>query len=890
MATAVSQRTSLDGANIKGNVNISKSIKSSSVRDVSITSNNIINQYIDSNITIEKNEEGEITSGWNVPHLRNQYFSGQEHTLNTILQTLKAGTPTFSQQQLALHGIGGIGKTQLAVEYCYRSLVDESYPSYTLIWWIEAEKEVGIKTGLATLAFELGYKSEDIDTQIKYALRWLRQYQNWLIVFDNVNHPNDIKDYLPHAKHGNILITSQWSNWQGTTIDDLKTPLWTESEALDFLQKHLESNNSNEPLIQLSKEVGFLPLSLAHAAAYIQSHDETVLSYLELHKRYRKDLNLTETQLRSYNKSIAAAIGLSFERLKENGEENALKLLYYCIFISSDGLDSNVFRSNSHAVDATLTLILENPVKTNHLWQVLHSSSLISKQGGKVFIHRIVQTVLLDSMNTEEQELLYKNTGSFLNQVFWFDVLDYETWSTANVLLGFASNFCSHILDRDYNVENFSYLLDRLGAVNHKFLGAYSVAEKWFQLAIEIDKRTHGEESSEYATKLNNYTGLLIQLGRYEEATKYMKRVLEIDKKNGRDDEPEYFTSLHNLASAMIEMYCFEDAELLLVEAINLRVKNTGVVHPEFAICLSTLAQLKMINQYYEDAERLFLDSLDILSKTIGENKPLYAIRLGGLASLLIRMSRFEEAESAFVKALDIIEQTLGKKDLEYSILLHNYAHYLESIERFEEAILCYEESIDIAKDKLGEKHPKYLVRLDNYASSLKKIGQSEKALTLLKYTLKHGGSSSDVDNHEYLFRLTTLFDLLYNLEAYEEAEQVSRKELIYQRERNGDEHPDYAACLNNIGGCLKAMRRFEKAQPFFKQAIEIEQKSNSQDNLRYATYLNNLGGLLFQIGKVKEAKPYVLEAYNIYKNKLGKSHVDTRNIFHGLMQIEKLK
>ncbi len=153
---------------------------------------------------------GTLPPIWNVPHLRNPNFTGRETILDELNEQLNAGGPTALT---AISGLGGIGKTQIALEYAYRHM-----SNYEVVWWLRTEKPESLMADYAQFAQARDLPEKDSQEQqviVEAVRRWFGQNRGWLLVFDNAQNPDDIRGYLPRASTGQVLITSRYQSWRG---------------------------------------------------------------------------------------------------------------------------------------------------------------------------------------------------------------------------------------------------------------------------------------------------------------------------------------------------------------------------------------------------------------------------------------------------------------------------------------------------------------------------------------------------------------------------------------------------------------------------------------------------------------------------------------------------
>ncbi len=208
---------------------------------------------------------GTLPPIWNVPHLRNPNFTGRVELLDNLRAALTSEGAAALTQPQAIHGMGGVGKTQLATEYAYRHASD-----YELVWWVGSEENATLVSDYARLAGELDLPEKDAQKQevaVEAVRRWLEQNAGWLLVFDNVPVPEDVRERLPRGQTGHVIVTSRNPNWGGVA-SPLSVQLWDRNESVDFLLKRTQQDDQ-EGADALADALGDLPLALEQAAAYI---------------------------------------------------------------------------------------------------------------------------------------------------------------------------------------------------------------------------------------------------------------------------------------------------------------------------------------------------------------------------------------------------------------------------------------------------------------------------------------------------------------------------------------------------------------------------------------------------------------------------------------------
>jgi len=207
---------------------------------------------------------------WNVPYRRNPFFTGRDKVLKDLHRALSRRSRAALTQATAISGLGGIGKTQTAVEYAYRHRTD-----YKAVFWVRAESESSTTSGFLEIAGMLNLAAKDAQESVQAVIRWLGNNAGWLLIFDNADEPERLKPFRPTDPKGHILITSR-----AQVFHDLARPIRLEvlapEKALEFLLKRTEREASDggekEAAARLAKELGNLPLALEQAGAFISKN------------------------------------------------------------------------------------------------------------------------------------------------------------------------------------------------------------------------------------------------------------------------------------------------------------------------------------------------------------------------------------------------------------------------------------------------------------------------------------------------------------------------------------------------------------------------------------------------------------------------------------------
>lgn len=336
-----------------------------------------------------------------VPH-RNLSFTGRETLLSQLHQQLQTkGNSTLAQA--ALHGLGGIGKTQTAIEYVYRFGTH-----YRFVLWVVAEEEAAISAAYRSIARELGLvePQADFKTAVLELKAWLSREDGWLLIFDNADDPALLRPYLPPARvGGKVLLTSRAKIFTDVGINEpFRVETLDPQDAVAFLINRTKCEEIG-PAVELSEELGFLPLALDQAAAYINTVGVSLTDFLSSFRR--RGLQLLEKGKPSadYPASIATTWNLSFSRIKKTSPASAA-LLTAAAFLNPDLVQIAVFTQGGSKLDGLLARALrgaeKDPLIFWELLEPLERYSLVERVSANGFkLHRLTQAVVKDSLGNK---------------------------------------------------------------------------------------------------------------------------------------------------------------------------------------------------------------------------------------------------------------------------------------------------------------------------------------------------------------------------------------------------------------------------------------------------------------------------------------------------------
>jgi tetratricopeptide (TPR) repeat protein len=690
---------------------------------------------------------------WHVPFPRNPFFTGREELLEALHMYLHVDQIVALTQSYALRGLGGVGKTQLALEYAYQHALD-----YSAVFWIGAETLENIISGLLRIAEVLQLPERDDKNQqrvVEAVQQWLTAHRQWLLIWDNVEDLGMIDRFLPSPRQGAVLITTR-CRVLGTLTRGMDLLPMEHEEGMLFLlrrAKVVEPEASLEHLRQLAvdmpadyaaaeqlmTDMGGLPLALDQAGAYIEETGCNLQTYLELfHTRRIVLLQQRGEGSREHAESVSTTLTLAIAKTAQR-HPAVWDLLRVCALLQPEAIPEELFRRGAEYLGAQLQVASHDALDWNRLVGSACSYSLLHRQSEEqmLSIHRLVQAVLLDAMTEEERKQWTQQVVEALSAVFP-EVLpstEYATWKQCERLLPHAL-LClqrAGAADESLALASLAYRV----AQYLRTRGRYTEAEPLLRRALQIREQAQGPEHPDVARVLNYLAVLYWSQGRYTEAEPLYQRALQIREQAQGPEHLDVAISLNNLADLYLECGRYAEAEPLYQRSLQIREQTLGPDHPLAAQMFNNLALLFRDQGRDAEAEPLYRQALRILEQALGPDHPEVAQALNNLADLLREKGNYTEAESLYRRALRITEQSLGAEHPDLAASLNGLASLLREQGNYTEAESLYQRALAFREQHLGQQHPGTAQTLHDLALLRQKQGNLCEGLSLAERALK---------------------------------------------------------------------------------------------------------------------------------------------------------
>jgi len=708
----------------------------------------------------------------------------------------------------AVQGLGGVGKTALAIEYAYRFR-----RLYEGVCWCPAETRVGLLSSLAGLLVSLGAaaaEEADVEKAAKAALRRLAaQRATWLLIYDNVSSPDEIADLLPSAET-RVLITSRFSDWGGWA-EEISLDVLPLAEAIALLQRRSGRSDAEGAKV-LAEALGNLPLALEHAAAYCKRTQMRFADYAVK----ASSLIVAAPRGEGYPRSVAATFGLAITEAVAQCPA-AEPIMAYLAQCSSERIPMTLIEG-----------AVEDEAQRLQALTALAEVSLVKHHPAEdttpaVTLHRLVQMVA--RTRSQATGSAHDAVGRLIARLVAIypgeGHSDPHSWPL-------CAQLTPHLLARRDACSDHAFvcaggpeLLDRAGRYFHG-RAAHSQAAQLFRDALAIREKTLGPEHYDTATSLNNLADLLRDQGDFAGARPLHERALAIRERALGPEHPATATSLNNLAILLKAGGDFAGALPLYQRALAIREKALGPKHPDTATSLNNLANLLRDQGDFAGARSLHERALAIREKVLGPEHSDTATSLNNLAMILKAQGDFAQARPLFERALSIYERALGLEHPAAALSLNQLAFLLQAQGDFAGAQPLYERALAIREKALGPEHPATARSLNNLASLLKARGDLAGARRLHERALAIHETALGPDHPHTATSLNHLAVLLQAQGDFADALPLMERALAIREKVLGYVHPDTTTSLDNLAGLLEgrgdlagaAAVRARRAQP----------------------------------------------------------------------------
>jgi tetratricopeptide (TPR) repeat protein len=799
---------------------------------------------------------------------RNPLFTGREEFLVQLSQRLGAGGTTAVLPS-ALHGMGGIGKTQMAVEYVYRHVDD-----YDVVWWIQAAQVSQVRKALTELAQQLGIPGTSemhlAVPAVREALRLGKPYKRWLLVFDSAE-SIDVRDFFPTNGPGQILITSTNPDW-ASVARPLEITVFDREESIALLRKR-GPEISDEEANQLAERLGDLPLAVEQAAAWRAETGMPVSEYLRLFDEKVAEI-LSTSAPTSYERPVAAAWNVSFDRLAERNPA-AHQLLQVCAFFAPEPISRNLFTGGIRiSISPDLDIALREPMQLGRAIRDINRYSLakIDHRNNTLQLHRLVQLVLRNRMGETTRADMRHGAHTLLANYDPKQPKSSEWWPR-------YQDIWPHIYSSDpfgcdepwtrelvINMMQFLYLW-----------GDHEEAAKLARNALERWGNSFGESDSQVLAAAS-YLGLYLwALGRFPEAAELNRRTLELRSQEFGEDSEETIIAELRVAVDVRTAGKFMEARELNEQ---IYVKAKALYGEDDPVTLQTAHDLAVSIRLTGDYQAAFdlnrltsarrgevlgYDSVDTLNTQSG----MYMDRR--------ELGDYTLARDEHEKILRRVKELIGEDKVD---TLRRQA-YLAVARRkagdHDGALDLSKQAVELFRRRYGDDHPAAMACAVGYSIDLRHAGDLEGARLLGEQTFERYRRNLGERHPNALAAAVDLAVTLRLMGDAEAARQLNERSLERFREALGPDHPYSVVCAIDLASDLAALGEPEASLALGSETLERAQRIHRENHPTTLAANLNIALDLFTLGRNEEATDLFDDTIDRYKRTLGEGHPGVR-------------
>lgn len=731
---------------------------------------------------------GELLKYWYMPYDFNAFFTAREEMLEDLHREFCMSESTNPLRQI-ITGPGGIGKTQIVVEYANRYRRE-----YQTVFWIKADTVKDIVASFVHLADLLNLPArngKEQDIVVAAVKRWLQRHTPWLLILDNVEDVAQLDEFIPMQGKGDVLVTTR-----AQEIDLAHRMLVVEKmqpgEGMLLLLRRakgvqgvaLESVSAADIAVvgKIVQCLDGLPLALDQAGAYLEETKSSLASYLTTYRAQRSQLLKRRGKgAVDHPESVMATFTLCFKKVKRLNRA-AAELLQFCAFLDPDSIPEEILQIGASDLGSVLQPVVADTFTLDTALNDLAHFSLVRRhtETHSVSMHRLVQDVLQERMDKTVQRVWAERVVRVVNRIF--PEAEFEHWSVCQQYLAHAL-VCADLVRR-WNIElpEAARLLNRAG--NYLYARArHAEAQSLYEQALAIRRRVLGAEHSETAQTLNDLGDVLHSRDKYDLSRRYYE------------------------------------------EALAIRQRVLGLGHKDTAQTLNDLGELAQTLEDYAQAEEYYQSALAIRQRVLEEADLGIAESLSNLAGCYEEQEKYEQAEEYYKHALEIREGALGPEHIGRAKIYANLARFCRVRGKYEEAEEYYQKALAVNEYVFGQEHPDVAAVLNNFAVLYRGRGQYIQAERLLKSAVEIWEQMLGLEHTNLGYGLKNLGMVYHLQENYEQAEPLYWRALTILVPRFGAQISTVREIQKSYTALLMEMGREEEARQLPEEIRALDKR-----------------------------------------------------------------
>ncbi|KAJ6181424.1 protein kinase subdomain-containing protein [Penicillium canescens] len=798
-----------------------------------------------------------------VPVIEN--FLGRQDELGKLWQYLRP-TSAQSRKVAILHGLGGIGKTQLAIRFARDHKHD-----FTAIFWLSGKDRGTLLQSLSSVFPRLPGQSQNtgaiddkgVEQQARHVLRWLALEGNscWLIILDNIDQycPSssaaddtyDIAELLPAADHGSIVITSRLQKLTELGKSFLVNKLDPDNAIELLLQSsRLSAQNtfkgleSNPDTLALASRLDGLPLAIVIAGAFMRETGTSINEYLQYYRESWSNLQLQSNPERQYQRgNMLQTWMISYNEIQKRDSRAAELLLFFARFDNQDIwyqlIKSSQFSSNVPAwLEKTISteLLFKSVIRTLIGFSLLETK----EQNGGYAMHPVVQDWCIHLISIDKG----------------VDLIQLDELAVVSVGYTVPSS----------SVRDYSRLQQRLLPHAHHGISTLIRENQKRQRrhtssALRGFEKTLGPDHMATLSTINNLGNLYQSEGMLKEAEEMYQRALAGKEKALGPNHTSTLDTANNLGLLYQNQGKLKVAEEIYRRVLVGHKKALSPDHTSTLTAVNNLGLLYHDQGKLKEAEEMFQRALAGYEKTLGSDHTSTLTTIHNLGKLYSHQGKVRKAEDMYQRALAGKEKALGPDHMSTLNTSNNLGNVYKTQGKLKEAEDMYQRAVAGYEKALGphhKTHPSSLHTVNNLGNLYSQQGKARKAEEMYQRALASKEKALGPDHTSTLDTANNLGLLYQNQGKLKEAEEMYQRALAGYEKTLGPYYKTHLPSLytvNNLGNLYYDQGKFKKAEEMYQRVLAGYKKTLGPDHTSTLAIVNNLGLLYNKQGKVKEAE-----------------------------------
>lgn len=673
---------------------------------------------------------------------RNRSFSGREELMSRLYTELQANALDAVLPVGAVYGLGGVGKTQLALEFAHRYRTD-----FDISWWIPASDPSTAASALAALAVRIGIQAgADQRALIDALFEQLRQRDRWLLIYDNVEQPDALQSLLPSAGAGSVVLTSRWSTWRGHA-QPMPVTVLARRESVQLLVDRAgltypdHGTEESDQLDQLAELVGDLPLALSEAAAYLEQTRIGLADYLHLLRSRERELfeldtipSVASTAAVADQRRVATVWSVSLDHIRHEIPA-AEDLLQLCAFLGSE-IPRRLLSSHAELLPDPLSGTVTDALAYNRILAGAARYSLIELDPDSLKMHRLVQTVVRARLTPQQEDDTAEAAVGLVWKAFPRDSWEIAAWPTCAQVLPHLLAVCEHAERLHVTGERIGRLLNRASTYLYE-RGQYRQALALAERCIAVTEATLGPEHLHAAWGRGQLGVVLHAVGELPAARTQLELALQIGQAALGSDHP-YVSDWHDyIGRLLLDLGELTAARTHLDHALRIGEAAHGPDHPDISAWRNDLGRVLHALGELAAARTQFQHAVRISEAAHGPDHPDVGAWRGNLGDVLQDLGDLRGARNQFEQALQISEAALGPDHPTVGTGHSNLGWVLRDLGDLSGARDRFERALQISEAALGPDHPTVGARRSSLSLALREMGDLSNALEQAERALK---------------------------------------------------------------------------------------------------------------------------------------------------------